>query len=118
MAEVNFTQRIENYFSLWGAYPVMGAQGVENRRQVVLYFGVVLGAVAKAAYDFLSQAAGSFTWSDAFIALIVSMVVFPQLYYTAGLNKARMSFAHFTLAFQNGFFWGVAFDQLANRATS
>lgn len=86
------------------------------RSQIYLFLGVVLGAVSKTVYDVLAGQA-SFSWEPLVLALIASVVIFPQLYYTGGLDKRPLSFAHWTLAFQNGFFWSVAFDQLVKQVT-
>lgn len=94
-----------------------GRSGTGTRSQVYLFAGVVLGAAAKAIYDALVGDVG-FQWPSIVIAIIVSFVIFPQLYYTGGLDRKRLSFAHWTLAFQNGFFWSVAFDQIAKEITT
>jgi hypothetical protein len=102
---------VEDYFSLWGPRPVFGGQGAENQRQVWLFIGVALGAICKAVYDALTHAE-FLEWKSMLIGAIASLVVFPQLYYTGGLNRRKLSFAHWTLAFQNGFFWSVALNAL------
>ena len=93
----------------------MGGQGTGSKSQVQLFAGVLLGAVSKAVYDFFANGI-AWHWTSVIIAVIASVVIFPQLYYTAGLDKRKLSFAHWTLAFQNGFFWSVVFDQLVARA--
>jgi hypothetical protein len=85
---------------------VFGRGGSENRRQIVLFLGVGLGAACKVVYDAFSNA-GLFGWKIFAVALIASLVVFPQLYYSGALNKRRLTFAHWALAFQNGFFWSA-----------
>jgi hypothetical protein len=45
---------IVDYFSLWQTTPVMGGTGAENKRQIVLFIGVILGALAKVVYDWLT----------------------------------------------------------------
>jgi hypothetical protein len=107
-------QRWIDYFSLWGAYPVLGASGSESRRQIVLYFGVALGAACKVVYDAYTNQS-SLQWASVTVSLIASLVIFPQLYYAGGLGKRQMNFAHWALAFQNGFFWSVALGQLAKK---
>jgi hypothetical protein len=103
---------MSDYFSLYGPTPVLGgATGSENKRQVQLFAGVALGAVCKVVYDAFT-AAGNLEWKMFVVALIASLVVFPQLYYSGGLNKKKLTFAHWTFAFQNGFFWSVALSQL------
>jgi hypothetical protein len=89
----------------------LGKKGVENRRQGWLFAGVALGAVCKVLYDAFDTAA-MLDWKPFLIALIASVVVFPQLYYTGGLSRRKLSFAHWALAFQNGFFWNVALSAL------
>jgi hypothetical protein len=103
---------IGDYFSLYGPSPVLGGSaGSENRRQLQLFGGVALGAVSKVIYDAFTGA-GGLGWKLFVVALIASLVVFPQLYYSGGLNKKKLTFAHWAFAFQNGFFWSVALSQL------
>ena len=106
---------IKDYFSLWGPVPVLGASGSENRRQITLFLGVSAGAASKVLYDAFSTPPVSFDWKSLVPALIASVVVFPQLYYSGGLNKRKLSFAHWTFAFQNGFFWSVALSGIAKK---
>jgi hypothetical protein len=103
-----------DYFALYGPTPVMGGGGTGNRSQVYLFFGVLLGALCKVIYDAL-QPEGALYIKTIIIAVIVSVVIFPQLYYSGGLDKRKLSFAHWTLAFQNGFFWTVAFAELSKK---
>jgi len=107
---------LADYFSLWGPRPVFGNKGAENRRQVSLFIGVALGAACKVVYDALSLA-GVLEWKSFLIAMIASIVIFPQLYYTGGLSRRKVSLAHWTLAFQNGFFWSVALSALFGKFT-
>ena len=106
---------IGEYFALKGPVPVFGGAGAGTRSQVYLFIGVLLGACSKMLYD-VATADGAIGWKSAIIAVIVSVVIFPQLYYTGGLDKRKLSFAHWTLAFQNGFFWSVAFHELVAKA--
>jgi hypothetical protein len=99
------------YFSLLGPRPVFGKGGQENRQQLVLFTGVALGAICKVVYDAFVNS-GSLEWKSFIVSLIASVVVFPQLYYAGGLNSRRRGFAHWALAFQNGFFWNVALSAL------
>ena len=92
----------------------MGGVGTGNKSQVYLFAGVLLGALCKVIYDAL-QPNGEFYIKTIIIAVIVSVVIFPQLYYSGGLDKRKLSFAHWTLAFQNGFFWTVAFAELSKK---
>jgi hypothetical protein len=109
------TQRISDYFSLYGPTAVLGGTaGSENKRQLQLFGGVALGAICKVIYDALTDV-GSLGWKVFVVALIASLVVFPQLYYSGGLSRKKLTFAHWALAFQNGFFWSVALSQLAKK---
>jgi hypothetical protein len=106
---------LKDYFALRGPVPVMGGgSGTGNRPQVYLFLGVLLGAVSKLFYDMVTVGS-TVSWGAAGVAVIASFVMFPQLYYTGGLDRKKLSFAHWTLAFQNGFFWSVALDQIAAR---
>jgi hypothetical protein len=109
--------RVAGYFSLSGPRPMLGAGEASNRDQVVLFIGVALGASAKVVYDAL-VGGGAINASAFVVALIASLVVFPQLHDTGGLNRKKLSFAHWALAFQNGFFWSVAFDQIAQQMSA
>src|SRR5258707_15690176 len=94
----SFMEEVSNYFSLYGPSPVLGGAGSENKRQVKLFAGVALGAVCKVIYDAFTSA-GDLGWKVFAVALIASLVVFPQLYYSGGLNKKKLTFAHWALAF-------------------
>ena len=94
-----------------------GQKEASNRDQVILFFGVALGASAKVVYDAITVSSAANVSAFA-VALIASVVIFPQLHYTGGLNKKKLSFAHWALAFQNGFFWSIALDQIARRFAS
>lgn len=104
-------------FALYGpAEPVLGADGGRKRAQIYLFLGVMAGAASKLVYD--SIVGGETLEPIGFvIAAIVSLVIFPQLYYAGGLDRRKLTFAHWTLAFQNGFFWSVAFSELSTRAS-
>lgn len=106
---------VQDYFSLWYVYPVLGGKGTEQTRQIILFLGVIVGAICRVLYDFL--AGGPLDWKGFAIAAIVSIVIFPQLYYSGGLNRKAVSFAHWAFAFQNGFFWSVALSKLTERLT-
>jgi uncharacterized membrane protein len=109
---------LKRYFSLEGPTPVMGASGTQMKSQVLLFLGVLLGAFSKEIYNYFDSAVAMSAPSLA-VAAIASIVVFPQLYYVGGLDKRRLSFAHWTLAFQNGFFWSFTFAEIVKRfATS
>ena len=109
MADYN---SVGDYFSLFGPRAVLGSTtGSENQRQIVLFVGVALGAACKVIYDALTSTTG-LAWASFAVSLIASVVVFPQLYYTGGLGRRKLSLAHWALAFQNGFFWNVALSAL------
>jgi hypothetical protein len=110
----DFSKTLSNYFSLYGPSPVFGDKGSENKRQLRLFAGVALGAVCKVIYDAFTNA-GVLGWKVFVVALIASLVVFPQLYYSGGLGKKKLTFAHWALAFQNGFFWSVALSELSKK---
>ncbi len=103
-----------DYFSLSGPRAELGEGESSNIDQVILFVGVALGASAKVVYDAIT-ASGPLNVPTFAIALIASLVIFPQFHYSGGLNKKRISFAHWALAFQNGFFWSIALDQVASR---
>jgi hypothetical protein len=105
---------IGRYFSLLQTTAVFGGAGSESKSQVGLFVGVLLGALSKVVFDALSKRA-AINWGDFVLATIASFVVFPQLYYSGGLSKKKVSFAHWTFAFQNGFFWSVALDALTKK---
>jgi hypothetical protein len=111
----DFSETLSRYFSLYGPAPAFGGStGSENKRQVQLFGGVALGAVCKVIYDAFTSA-GNLGWKVFAVALIASLVVFPQLYYSGGLNRKKLTFAHWALAFQNGFFWSVALSELTKK---
>ena len=105
-------------FALYGpAEPVLGADSGRKRAQVYLFLGVLAGALSKLAYDSITGGE-QFAPLGIVVAVIVSIVIFPQLYYAGGLDRRQLSFAHWALAFQNGFFWSVAFSELSARASA
>ena len=105
---------IFDYFALKGPVPVAGRVGTDTQSQVYLFLGVLLGAFAKIVYDHLSSST-AVTPGQFLLVAVVSVVIFPQLYYSGGLDRRRLSFAHWTLAFQHGFFWSVAFAALVKK---
>jgi hypothetical protein len=103
--------KVSDYLALWGPSPTPKLGDTANRRQVYLFLGVILGAISKTIYDAFSHA-DDVSLKTCAIAVIASFVIFAQLYYTGGLDRRKLYFAHWTLAFQSGFFWSVALAQL------
>jgi hypothetical protein len=104
-----------DYFSLWTTVPELGGPAAQSRiRQPLLFLGVLLGALAKVIYDWLTapQTSG-LAWQPFVVATIAGIVAFPYIYEKAGLNRGRLTFAKWTVSFQNGFFWSVAMDALS-----
>lgn len=108
-------KNIGEYFSLFGPTAAAGGSGSTNRQQIILFVGVLAGAVSRVVYGVLADHA-PIAWQPFVVALIVSVVCFPALYYSGGLSKKRLNFVHWAFAFQNGFFWTVTFDALAKKA--
>ena len=104
---------LKKYFALESQIAILGERGSTNRRQLRLYIGVLCGAMAKEAYDAL-QSSAPISWTRIAMAFIASIVVFPALYSTAGLNRGPLTFSKWCIAFQNGFFWGVTIDGIGN----
>ncbi|MDN3272631.1 hypothetical protein QWJ07_00160 [Frankia sp. RB7] len=105
---------IINYFSLWTTVPELGgSSGQSHVRQPLILLGVLLGALAKVVYDWLTSQAASLSWQPFAVAAIAGLVAFPYLYEKAGLNRGRLTLAKWLLAFQNGFFWSVAMDAIS-----
>jgi hypothetical protein len=94
------------YFSL--ERPVMGGAGVE--RQLVLFTGVVAGAVGQ--WLFTAFRTGNFAPAGLILGLIASIVTFPAIYYNSGLDKTKVTFVKWCVAFQNGFFWPSLLEQV------
>jgi hypothetical protein len=111
-------RRLSETFALYGpTEPVLGTDAGRKRAQVYLFLGVLAGAASKIVYDSLTE--GATLDPIAFlVAIIISLVIFPQLYYAGGLDRRKLSFAHWTLAFQNGFFCSIAFAELVARASA
>jgi hypothetical protein len=95
-----------HYFSL--AKPVLGKTGV--RYEIVLYTGVLAGAAGQ--WLFAAFRSGDFAWAGLVLGVIASIVVFPAIYYNAGLNKGSFTFVKWCVAFQNGFFWPSLLEQV------
>lgn len=95
---------ITDYFSLWGKVAVLGGEGFERRRQIILYVGVLLGALAKIVFDHFMGTEDA-AWAMTIPAFIASIVIFPYVYYKGGLDAGELNFGKWAIAFQNGFFW-------------
>ena len=106
-----------NYFSLLSTVPAAGGAGTLQRRQIILYLGVLAGALSSVVYDFLSSGSSFNNYAPFFLALIASVVTFPAIYKTAGLNRGRITWAKWATAFQNGFFWSIIMDQFPGMFT-
>lgn len=99
--------RIAQWFLL--ERPVLGGKkGVES--QFSLFTGVVAGSVGQWLFAALSS--GKYVWPGLALGLIASIVTFPLIYYNAGLNKEKLTFVKWCVAFQNGFFWPSLLDQV------
>jgi hypothetical protein len=86
----------------------MGASGVD--RQVILFSGVVAGTLGQWGFSGLQD--GNFSFLGLIPGLIASIVTFPFIYENAGLNKVKVNFVKWCVAFQNGFFWPVLLEQV------
>ncbi len=102
-----------DYFSLWTTVPVLGGSAQSRIRQPVLFLGVLLGALAKVIFDWLTTQTSALAWQPFVVAAIAGIVAFPYIYEKAGLDRGRLTFAKWTVAFQNGFFWSVAMDAIS-----
>ena len=100
-----------NYFVLSSTVPAAGGIGTLQRRQIVLYLGVLAGALSNVIYNLLGSGP-NFSYVPFVLALIASVVTFPGIYKQAGLNRGRITWAKWATAFQNGFFWSIAMGQL------
>ena len=73
-----------------------------------------MGALAKVFYDWLAiQQPSALGWAPFAAAAIASLVAFPYIYEKAGLNRGSLTFAKWTVGFQNGFFWSVTIDAIS-----
>jgi peptidoglycan biosynthesis protein MviN/MurJ (putative lipid II flippase) len=110
----------ERFLLKESAEPKFGSGSGTGKSQAILFVGVLAGALSKILYDYFytetAQSVGAtVSVGTVVIACIASIVIFPKLYYVGGLDQRKLSFAHWTLAFQNGFFWNVAFAEIASR---
>lgn len=107
---------ILDYFSLWTYYATAGGRGETKLRQLKLFSGVLAGALSKTIFDYFSDI-GEIGVGSLVVATIASFVVFPLFYAQAGLNRGRLTFSKWCLAFQHGFFWSVAMAGLRDLTT-
>jgi hypothetical protein len=98
-------EAVKRYFAL--ERPVLGATGIEM--QLVLYTGVLAGSIGRWAFKFVENDA---TYSSLAMGAIASVVIFPTIYYSAGLDKLEANFVKWCVAFQNGFFWPTLLEQV------
>jgi hypothetical protein len=105
---------LERFLLKESAEPKFGSGSGTGKSQAILFVGVLAGALSKISYDYFSEGTTQ-SIGAVVLAFIASVVIFPQLYYVGGLDQRKLSFAHWTLAFQNGFFWNVAFAEIASR---
>ena len=104
-----------NYFRLEAKTAVLSADGgTENESQIRLYFGVLLGALCKVPYDYYISGI-EISVPTIIVSVIASIVVFPQIYAQASLNRGPVTFMRWAVAFQNGFFWSVAIEAIRSQ---
>ena len=84
----------------------MGGNGID--RQLVLYTGVLAGTMGQ--WLFVSIQNEHFVPANLVLGLIASVVTFPSIWSNAGLNKEKVNFVKWCVAFQNGFFWPVLLE--------
>jgi len=99
--------KIVHWFSL--ERPALGAAGV--KREIILFTGVVAGTIGQWLFAALGN--GKFVWQALVLGFIASIVTFPVIFYNAGLNKTKMTFVKWCVAFQNGFFWPTLLEQVS-----
>lgn len=100
-------EAVRRYFAL--ETPVAG-RGSGLDRQLVLYTGVLAGSVGKWAFKMMET--GTVNFSGLAMGAIASIVIFPTIYYSAGLDKIKVNFMKWCVAFQNGFFWPTLLEQI------
>jgi hypothetical protein len=108
--------KLKHYFSLETEVLAFGGpDGKTTSNQPIFFIGVLLGALAKVAYDHFNGKA-PFAWGSLAIAAIGSLVTFPMIYKRAGLSKmGRLTFAKWCVAFQYGFFWQFVFQEIEKK---
>ena len=99
---------VADFMLLLTEEPALGKGGIIEKRQPIYYSGVLAGAIGQAYFVHYREGA-AFDWGAIVIALIVSLTTFAFVYERAGLNRAKMSFAKWCVAFQYGFFWPIVF---------
>lgn len=100
---------LRNYFSLEA--PVFGGKGGAGvKSQFILFTGVAAGSIGQWAFSGLRN--GHFVTADLLVGLIASIVIFPTIFQKAGLNKVKVNFVKWCVAFQNGFFWPALLQQI------
>lgn len=85
-------------------------------RQIVLFTGVLAGAAGQWLFAAVSSGAlraGTYSFDGLVLGLIASVVTFPAIYHNAGLDRTKVTFVKWCVAFQNGFFWPTLLDQVA-----
>ena len=100
-------EAVRRYFAL--ERPVMGAaSGVQM--QLILYTGVLAGSIGRWGFKLVED--GTATYGGLAMGAIASVVIFPTIYYSAGLDKLEVNFVKWCVAFQNGFFWPALLEQV------
>lgn len=110
---------IKNYFLMWAEVPAFGssakqAAGTTKQKQAILFLGVLVGAALKVVYDVLSDG-HVFGWKPFALAAIGAIVTFPAMFYGAGMQRARLTFAKWCVALQYGFFWSIVLDAASKK---
>ncbi|MBV8356597.1 MAG: hypothetical protein JO189_01470 [Deltaproteobacteria bacterium] len=98
--------KLLSYFAL--ERPVFGGAGI--KRELVLYSGVVIGTVGHWLFQWSTSSRGGIGTLAA--GIVASVVIFPTIYYAAGLDKIPANFVKWCVAFQNGFFWQTIIEQV------
>jgi hypothetical protein len=102
--------RLIHWFSL--ERPIFGGKGKAAGvdRQIVLFTGVLAGALGQWLFEGVRNR--NFPLGGLLLGLIASLVTFPVIYYNAGLDKTKVTFVKWCLAFQSGFFWPSILEQV------
>lgn len=79
-------------------------------RQIVLFTGVLAGAAGQ--WLFAAVSSRTYSFEGLVLGLIASVVTFPAIYYNAGLDRTKVTFVKWCVAFQNGFFWPTLLEQV------